>query len=169
MLTSKLVYPAWVILGRAPVAPTLASSSFFSSEVIRARRSSRATENGIRGSPGLFVSIHALILGSLPRHQQATQYSLSLMNSPFILLANVIPFTQVDKVCDGLCGEELEAIDDVYLRRAKNQYRKRRSRLLHMDKDQRTSLLLQSAFRMSFPSTVSVFRIFSTVALIQCQ
>jgi len=91
------------------------------------------------------------------------------MNSPFILLANVIFFAQVNKVCDGLCGEKLEAIDDVYLRRRKINIASVKSRIRELDKNQPTSLLLQSAFRMSFPSTVSVFRIFSTVALIGYQ
>ena len=64
-LTSREVYPAWVILPSALVAPTFFSSSAFSSAGKGARRSSRATEKGMSGSPGLLASIHALILGSL--------------------------------------------------------------------------------------------------------
>ena len=64
-LTSRQVYPAWVILPRALVAPMFFSSSAFSSAGKGARRSSRATEKGMSGSPGLLASIHPLILGSL--------------------------------------------------------------------------------------------------------
>ena len=64
-LTSREVYPAWVILPSALVAPTFFSSSAFSSAGKGARRSSRATEKGMSGSPGLLASIHALIRGSL--------------------------------------------------------------------------------------------------------
>lgn len=64
-LTWRLVYPACVILGRALVVPIFCSSSFFSSGDMSARRSSKATEKGMRGSPGLFSSIQALIFGSL--------------------------------------------------------------------------------------------------------
>jgi hypothetical protein len=64
-LTSRQVYPAWVILPRALVAPMFFSSSAFSSAGKGARRSSRATEKGMSGSPGLLASIHPLIRGSL--------------------------------------------------------------------------------------------------------
>lgn len=63
--TLRLLYPACVILGRALTAPTFSSSAFFSSGVESAeRRSSKATEKGMSGSPGLFSSIQALILGN---------------------------------------------------------------------------------------------------------
>ena len=64
-LTSREVYPAWVILPSALEAPAFFSSSAFSSAGKGARRSSRATEKGMSGSPGLLASIHALIRGSL--------------------------------------------------------------------------------------------------------
>ena len=63
--TSKEVYPACVILPNALVAPRFFSSSALSSADNGARRSSSATEKGMRGSPGLLASIQALILGNL--------------------------------------------------------------------------------------------------------
>ena len=63
--TSREVYPAWVIFPSALVAPAFFSSSAFSSAGKGARRSSRATEKGMSGSPGLLASIHALIRESL--------------------------------------------------------------------------------------------------------
>ena len=64
-LTSREVYPACVILPNALVVPMFFSSSAFSSADKGVRRSSSATEKGMSGSPVLFASIQALILGSL--------------------------------------------------------------------------------------------------------
>jgi len=64
LLTSRQAYPAWVILGKALLATTFSSSAFLSSEAKGASRSSNDTENGMRGSPGLLVSIHCFILGN---------------------------------------------------------------------------------------------------------
>jgi len=35
---------------------------------------------------------------------------------PFVLFPNVILFCEVHKICDRLCSEELEGIDDIDLR-----------------------------------------------------
>ena len=56
----------WVILPSALVAPMFFSSSAFSSGVARSvKRCSKETEKGINISPGLLVSIQALILANL--------------------------------------------------------------------------------------------------------
>lgn len=57
-------------------------------------------------SPGLCSSTHALILGSLrvtvKRYSNVRRKDNGL---PFVLLANIISFAQVDEVDDGLGGE----------------------------------------------------------------
>ena len=68
LINSSPAYPAVVILPRAlglPFgSPNFSLSSIFSSSDMLTRRSSRATLNGMRASPGLFSSIQALILGN---------------------------------------------------------------------------------------------------------
>jgi hypothetical protein len=73
-LTSKDIYPACVILPSALVAPRFFSSSALSSVDKGASRSSRATEKGMSGSPGLLASIQALIRGSLKGFESGRSY-----------------------------------------------------------------------------------------------
>ena len=85
-LTSSEIYPACVILPNALVEPMFFSSSAFSSADKGARRSSSATEKGMSGSPGLFVSIQALIRGNLNLIQQTShindyQFKLTIYSS----------------------------------------------------------------------------------------
>jgi hypothetical protein len=74
------------------------------------------------------------------------------MNSPFILLANVIFFAQVNKVCDGLCGEKLEAIDDVYLKKRKINIASVKSRIRNLG--QKPTYLFVAP--VSFPNVLSI-------------
>jgi hypothetical protein len=92
----------------------LSSDSLSSSDNLRSL-SSRETENGIRVSPGLLVSIQALIFGSLSEIMSTCVKGLE-QGGPFILFPDVILFAEVHQVCDGLCGEELKGIDDIDLR-----------------------------------------------------
>jgi hypothetical protein len=70
------------------------------------------------GSPGLFSSIHAFILGSLLGRRylslvrRRAEYS---GNVPFVLFSDVIFFAEIDEVSDRFSGEQLEAIDDIDL------------------------------------------------------
>ena len=91
----------------------LSSDSRSSSDSFRSL-SSRETENGIRGSPGLLVSIQALIFGSLRETVNTCVRELK-RDRPFILFPDVIFFSEVYQVCDGFCGEELKGIDDINL------------------------------------------------------
>lgn len=68
----------------------------------------------MRGSPGLLASIHALILGSLRRRQHELETIVASV-LPFVLFADIIPFTQVDKVGDGFGGEESQPVDHINL------------------------------------------------------
>lgn len=92
----------------------LSSDSRSSSDSLRSL-SSRETENGIRGSPGLLVSIQVLIFGSLSETVSTSVRGLK-QDGPFILFPDVILFAEVYQVCDRFCGEELEGIDDINLR-----------------------------------------------------
>lgn len=40
-------------------------------------------------------------------------------DQPFVLLAYIVLFAQIDKVCDRLGGKKLKAIDNVNLRKGK--------------------------------------------------
>ena len=66
------------------------------------------------GSPGLFVSIHALILGNLLKDHQR-QISAETGDAPFVLLPNIILFTQVHQVSDWLGGKKLQTVHNIYL------------------------------------------------------
>ena len=60
-------------------------------------------------SPGLFWSIHSLILGSLRQRVQKK-------DAPLVLLAGVVALAQVHEVDDRLGCEEHERVDRVNLR-----------------------------------------------------
>ena len=92
----------------------LSSDSRSSSDSLRSL-SSRETESGIRGSPGLLVSIQALIFGNLNETVSTCVTGLK-QDGPFIPFPDVILFAEVYQVCDGFCGEELKGIDDIDLR-----------------------------------------------------
>lgn len=72
------------------------------------------------GSPGLLASIQALILANLDvtRINKMRRESGS-EDQPFVLLADIVLFAQIDKVCDRLGGKKLKAIHNVNLRKGK--------------------------------------------------
>lgn len=72
----------------------------------------------MRGSPGLFSSIQALIFASLKDIRMRSWQEGG--DVPFVLFADKVLFAQVDEVGDGFCGEELETVDDVNLMRKRN-------------------------------------------------
>ena len=96
-IRSSEAYPDVVILPNAegfPFGnPNFSASSSLSSSDMLTNRSSRATENGMSASPGLFSSIQALILGShlfflrmKSRSDRLTRYVMGLAVSSVRLL-----------------------------------------------------------------------------------
>lgn len=110
------MYPVWVILWSALAAPTFFSSSFLSSGDIGRIRSSNATEKGIRGSPGLFSSIQALIFGSLCKFQVRKLFA-TIRFLPFILLPQIVLFTQINQIRDWFGGQKHQGINNIDLER----------------------------------------------------